>query len=109
MSALVAKGFTQGDTGNATKRSKSVIRYPKGGAADAEKVSEALGGGYDTEQDDADGIQPGHVRLFVSTAYDGPGAQGFAGPRAYALAPTTSAATTSSTDTITADGVTCIN
>jgi LCP family protein required for cell wall assembly len=109
MSALVAKGFTQGDTGNATKRSKSVIRYPKGGAADAEKVSDALGGGYDTEQDDADGIQAGHVRLFVSTAYDGPGAQGFAGPHLYALAPTTSAAPPSSTDTITADGVTCIN
>jgi LCP family protein required for cell wall assembly len=110
MSALVAKGFVQGDTGNATKRSKSVIRYPSGGAANAEKVSEALGGGYDTEQDDADGIPAGHVRLFVSTQYDGPGAtQGFAGTRAYALAPTTSAAPTSSTDTITADGVTCVN
>ncbi|WP_232241504.1 LCP family protein [Kutzneria sp. 744] len=108
MSALVAKGFTQGDTGNATKRSKSVIRYPKGGAADAEKVSAALGGGYDTEQDDADGIEPGHVRLFVSTAYDGPGAQGFTGPHAYALAPTTTPAAPAS-DTITADGVTCVN
>jgi len=109
MSALVAKGFVDGGTGNATKRTKSVIRYPSGGAADAEKVSAALGGGYDTEQDDADGIPSGHVRLFVSTQYDGPGAQGFAGPRAYALAPTTSAATPSSTDTITADGVTCVN
>ncbi|MBB5893696.1 LCP family protein [Kutzneria kofuensis] len=109
MSALVAKGFVQGDTGNAAKRSKSVIRYPKGGAADAEKVSEALGGGYDTEQDDVDGIQPGHVRIFLSTAYDGPGAEGFTGPAAYALAPTGTSSAATSSDTITANGITCVN
>jgi LCP family protein required for cell wall assembly len=109
MAALVAKGFTQGDTGNATKRSKSVIRYPSGGAADAQKVSDALGGGYDTEEDDTDGIPAGHVRIFLSTAYDGPGSQGFTGPAAYALAPTATSTPPSSTDTITADGITCVN
>ena len=111
MAALVAKGFTQGDTGNATKRSKSVIRYPSGGATNAQKVSDALGGGYDMEVDDADGIPAGHVRLFVSSAYDGPGAEGFTGPAAYALAPTGAATTTSAAagDAITADGITCVN
>jgi LCP family protein required for cell wall assembly len=110
MAALVAKGFTQGDTGNATKRAKSVIRYPSGGAANAAKVSDALGGGYDMEVDDADGIPAGHVRIFVSTAYDGPGAEGFTGPAAYALAPTgTTSTAASSSDTITADGITCVN
>ncbi|MFI9384266.1 LCP family protein [Kutzneria sp. NPDC052558] len=109
MAALVAKGFIEGDTDVATKRSQSVIRYPSGGAANAQKVSAALGGGYDTEEDNS--VPAGHVRIFVSTAYNGPGAQGFTGPAAYALAPTTAAPTTSAPagDTITADGVTCIN
>ncbi|MFC0438917.1 LCP family protein [Kutzneria buriramensis] len=111
MSALVAKGFVQGDTGTATPRSKSVIRYPSGGAANAQKVSDALGGGYDVEEDNADGIQPGHVRIFLSTNYDGPGSEGFTGPAAYALAPTGGATTPAapSSDTITADGITCVN
>lgn len=108
MAALVAKGFTEGDTDVATKRAKSLIRYPSGGAANAQKVSDALGGGYDTEQDDASGIPAGHVRIFLSTAYDGPGAEGFTGPAAYALAPTPTS-TAPSSDAITADGITCVN
>jgi LCP family protein required for cell wall assembly len=110
MSALVAKGFSKGGTDNATKRSKSVIRYPAGESANAQRVSDALGGGYETDEDDT--ITSGHVRLYVSTAYDGPGSQGFTGPAAYALAPTATGAPTtapSTSDAITADGITCVN
>jgi LCP family protein required for cell wall assembly len=107
MSALVAKGFTEGDTDVATPRSQSVIRYPSGGAANAQKVSTALGGGYDTEVDNT--VPAGHVRIFISTRYNGPGAEGFTGPAAYALAPPATTSAAAGSDAITADGITCVN
>ncbi|MBA8926361.1 LCP family protein required for cell wall assembly [Kutzneria viridogrisea] len=111
LNALAAKGFSKGNTDNSPKRAKSVIRYPSGGADNAKRVSEALGGGYTLEQDDANGIASGHVRIFLSTAYDGPGAQGFTGPQQYQLAPpaTSSSAPAGDDGAITADGITCIN
>ena len=116
LSALVAKGFTAGDVGNAPSRTKSVILYPSGGAQNAQRVSDALGGGYTMQRDDTDDIPAGHVRIFLSTAYDGPGTEGFAGPAQFALdglrpaaPPPTATTTTTTSNTITADGVTCIN
>ena len=61
------------------------------------------------EEDDASGIPAGHVRIFLSTAYNGPGSEGFTGPAAYALAPTGTTSAAPSGDTITADGITCVN
>jgi LCP family protein required for cell wall assembly len=118
MSDLVAKGFTKGNTDNSPKRSNTVILYPSGGADNAKRISDALGGGYTIERDDSGGIAAGHVRIFLSTAYNGPGSQGFAGPAQFQLdglrpqlppPTTTTTPTTTTDDTITADGIKCIN
>jgi LCP family protein required for cell wall assembly len=72
---LAAKGFTRGDTGNATPRSGSVVRYATGDEALADRVAQSLGG-LPTEQDTE--LTAGRVRVLVGEDYGGPGAQGFA-------------------------------
>jgi LCP family protein required for cell wall assembly len=60
---LTDQGFTAGDTSNVTTRAKSVIRYPKGEKANADKVVEALGEQVTVEQDTK--LSKGHVTVFL--------------------------------------------
>ncbi len=74
LTALGDQGFTKGDTGNASSRSESIVRYPSGQKNHAAQVAKALGGNMTLEQDDS--ITTGHVRVFLGTGYTGPGSTG---------------------------------
>ena len=80
--SLVAKGFGEGQTGNAETMAKSVVRYGKGGEAAADAVQKALGG-VKVEEDV--NTPAGRVRVFLGKGYSGPGAQGFTGSGVLAL------------------------
>jgi LCP family protein required for cell wall assembly len=114
---LEQKGFNRGDIGNAATRSRSVIRYPRGGQAAAERVAAALGGGIAMELDTS--VESGHVDLYLGKDYSGPGAQRIGAgaafqldsglpPRQQPAAPITPAAP-SGDQPITANGTICVN
>jgi len=119
LDTLTRKGFAKGDVGNAPTRSKSVVRYPKGRQADAQKVADALGGGITTEPDTS--VESGHVDLYLGKDYDGPGAQRFGPAAAFQLdgdsarqQPAAPAAPTAqpggnADQPINADGTICVN
>ncbi|MBP2320127.1 LCP family protein required for cell wall assembly [Kibdelosporangium banguiense] len=65
--ALSDQGFKTGDTNNVAARTKSVIRYPKGEKANADKVADALGGSVTVEQDA--NVSKGHVVIFLGKDY----------------------------------------
>jgi hypothetical protein len=99
---LTGKGFTAGDTANATARKASVIRVPTGQQEAGKTVAEALGSKATVEVDKS--VTAGHVLVMLGSDYSG-GA-------------TTSAADTPSAPSapaepekppITANGVTCVN
>ncbi|MGQ0837992.1 LCP family protein [Actinokineospora sp.] len=48
---LAGQGFKTGETGNATSRQKTVVRYAKGDQAGADSVAQALGGDITVEAD----------------------------------------------------------
>lgn len=74
LTALTDNGFSSGSTSNASSRLMSVIRYPSGGRANAQKVATALGGGFTLEQDST--VTPGYVQVVLGTDYMGPGSTG---------------------------------
>ncbi|WP_143466542.1 LCP family protein [Lentzea kentuckyensis] len=82
LQSLVAKGFGEGQTGNAEAMAKSIVRYGKGGEAAADAVQKALGG-VKVEEDV--NTPAGRVRVFLGSDYSGPGAQGFTGSGVLAL------------------------
>jgi LCP family protein required for cell wall assembly len=107
LNKLVAKGFGQGDTGNATARKASSVNYPAGAKAAAQAVATALGG-VPLVLDDS--VSAGHVRVYLGSDYNSK--YGFTGNAAMQLNTYAAAApstTSSSSSTITADGVPCIN
>ncbi|WP_367131659.1 LCP family protein [Saccharothrix sp. HUAS TT1] len=108
LDALVAKGFTSGDTDNAAPLDTSVVRYGVGGEAGAEAVADALGG-LELEQDDD--IPAGRARVFVGSDYSGPGTQGLVGAPLVGLdgARQQPGTTTTTEPPIAADGVRCVN
>ncbi|MTD58397.1 LytR family transcriptional regulator [Amycolatopsis sp. RM579] len=107
--ALTSKGFTAGDTANATaKISKTTIRYPAGAQGAAQNVADALGSPATLQQDTA--VQSGHILVVIGNNYSGSSSsqslQQAAGP-----APSSSAPPPANADDkpITADGITCVN
>jgi LCP family protein required for cell wall assembly len=65
--SLTDQGFKSGETNNVAARTKSVIRYPKGEKANADRVAEALGGAVAVEQDA--NVVKGHVVVFLGKDY----------------------------------------
>jgi LCP family protein required for cell wall assembly len=61
--SLSAQGFKPGTTKTASTLSKSVVRYPKGEKANADKVADALGQNVTVEQDTT--VTKGHVVVFL--------------------------------------------
>jgi LCP family protein required for cell wall assembly len=66
---LAAKGFTKGQTGNGTHRSKSVLFFPSGQQANAQAVEAALGGDFLLEEGPS--VPPGHVWVYLGLNYHG--------------------------------------
>jgi LCP family protein required for cell wall assembly len=107
LQSLVAKGFKEGQTGNAEALAKSVVRYGKGGEAGANAVQEALGG-LKIEEDV--NVPAGAARVFLGSDYSGPGAQGFTGSGVLALdGARQQPADPAAPPPISADGVRCVN
>ncbi|MET9634340.1 LCP family protein [Lentzea sp. NPDC006480] len=107
LQSLVAKGFGEGQTGNAEAMAKSVVRYGKGGENGANAVQKALGG-MKTEEDV--NVPAGRVRVFLGSDYSGPGAQGFTGSGVLALdGARQQPADPAAPKPISADGVRCVN
>ncbi|GDY33823.1 LCP family protein [Gandjariella thermophila] len=115
LDVLEQKGFTRGDIGNAATRSRSLIRYPKGGQEAAQQVAQALGGGISMELDTS--VESGHVDLYLGKDYSGPGAQRMGAPAALQLdggtqprqQPAPAQPSPGNDQPITADGTTCVN
>jgi LCP family protein required for cell wall assembly len=109
MSQLTAKGFTQGQTGNATHRSSSVVFFPPGQQANAQAVADALNANQFTLEE-GPSVPSGHVWVYLGRAYhtENASADVVAGGRSQAMdianplrvaspaAPTTAPAPTSS-------------
>lgn len=104
---LAAAGFQRGqnaDEPGSNSLASTVISYPKGGQAAAEQVKSALGGVGRLQQDDKVGA--GHVKVLVGEDLStGNGLRATMG--ALLAAPTTGP--TTSGDTLTANGVPCVN
>ncbi|WP_407652679.1 LCP family protein [Amycolatopsis cynarae] len=103
---LTGKGFTGGETGNATGRvTRTTIRYPSGAKDAAQSVADALGSPATLQLDTS--IPAGRVVVVVGSDYSGPTAPA----QQVAGAPTSNAAPAPSGDDkpITADGITCVN
>jgi LCP family protein required for cell wall assembly len=99
---LASKGFTAGETGNASARVRTtVVHYPAGAKDAAQSVADALGGATLTQDSS---VEDGHVLVVVGSDYSA-GNQ-IAG-RALAVSPPTP--TGDADAPITADGVTCVN
>ncbi len=106
---LDAKGFTSGDTANATARKTTVIWVPKGGKDKGQAVADALGGSPTIQEDKS--VRTGHVMVFLGSDYEGTNAGASAGSGA-TTAPTSQAAAPPPADEdkpITAEGVPCVN
>jgi LCP family protein required for cell wall assembly len=106
---LEAKGFTSGDTANATARKTTVIWVPKGGKDKGQAVADALGGSPTVQEDKS--VRTGHVMVFLGSDYEGTSAGASAGSGA-AAGPTSQAAAPAPADEdkpITAEGVPCVN
>ncbi|WP_235922232.1 LCP family protein [Lentzea tibetensis] len=67
--ALASLGYAQGDTANAERLVKSVVRYGRGGEADAVAVQQGLGG-MPTMLDET--LPDKHVRVYVGRDYPKP-------------------------------------
>jgi LCP family protein required for cell wall assembly len=105
---LEAKGFTSGDTANATARRTTVIWVPKGGKDAGQAVADALGGSPTIQEDKS--VRAGHVLVFLGADYEAPSSNAGAGSGAGAT--TSQAAPPAAADDekpITAEGVPCVN
>ncbi|WP_052020687.1 LCP family protein [Actinokineospora spheciospongiae] len=78
---LTGKGFTEGSTGNAAARAKTVIRYATGQQDLGTMVADALGGDYTVEQDSD--LGKGKVSVILGKDYTT--ADGFGGAPALDL------------------------
>ena len=101
---LVAMGFGQGNIGTVSSRTTSLISYPTGGADNAKKVADALGGMATTQ--DA-GLTPGQIEVYLGSDYSGPGVT--TNGTSTSQSETGPTQTTTTPPPITADGVTCVN
>ncbi|WP_239071417.1 LCP family protein, partial [Amycolatopsis sp. SID8362] len=107
---LEGKGFTSGDTANATSRKTTVIWVPKGGKDKGQAVADALGGSPTIQEDKS--VQAGHVMVFLGADYQGPATEANSGAGAGASSAPSSQAAAPPADTekpITAEGVPCVN
>jgi LCP family protein required for cell wall assembly len=108
---LEGRGFTSGDTANATARKTTVIWVPKGGKDTGQSVADALGGSPTIQEDKS--VQAGHVMVFLGADYQASSSNVSAGSGAGAAAgPTSQAAAPPAADEekpITAEGVPCVN
>ncbi|MFC0113696.1 LCP family protein [Kibdelosporangium aridum] len=103
---LAGQGFTAGDTSSVTARTKTVVRYARGEKANADKVAEALGGGYTVEQDA--NVAKGHVVVFLGKDYQA--TNGFAAQPMLQLDPgTTRAQQQQPPPRIGSNGAPCVN
>lgn len=101
---LSRKGFTAGETGNAsTRTATTVVRYPAGAQDAAQSVADALGGNPKLTQDSS--VHSGHVLVVVGSDYSAP--DGILGLAAATPSPPTPAGDADAP--ITADGITCVN
>ncbi|MEV6828905.1 LCP family protein [Amycolatopsis sp. NPDC051102] len=108
---LDAKGFTSGDTANATARKTTVIWVPRGGKAKGQAVADALGASPTIQEDKS--VQAGHVMVFLGADYEATtsassSGAGSAGATSQATAPPPAAAADEDKP-ITAEGVPCVN
>jgi LCP family protein required for cell wall assembly len=99
---LSGKGFTAGDTANATSRKTSVVRVPTGQEAAGQSVATALGSKATVEVDKT--VTAGHVLVMLGSDYSGQAAPASSTQSSAPAAPSTPAA-----PPITANGVTCVN
>jgi LCP family protein required for cell wall assembly len=67
---LASKGFTKGETGDASHRSQSVLFYPSGQEANAQAVQDALNGKFTLEEGSS--VPSGHVWVYLGRNYHGP-------------------------------------
>ncbi len=107
---LEAKGFTSGDTANATARKTTVIWVPKGGKDKGQAVADALGGSPTIQEDKS--VQSGHVMVFLGADYEGTSSNASAGSGAAAGTTSQAPAPPPAADEdkpITAEGVPCVN
>lgn len=107
---LDAKGFTSGDTANATARKTTVIWVPKGGKDKGQAVADALGGSPTIQEDKS--VQAGHVMVFLGSDYEGTTSDSGAGSGAGTGASSSQAPAPPPADEekpITAEGVPCVN
>ncbi|UOX88901.1 LCP family protein [Amycolatopsis sp. FBCC-B4732] len=107
---LEGKGFTSGDTANATSRKTTVIWVPKGGKDKGQAVADALGGSPTIQEDKS--VQAGHVLVFLGADFQGAtsDANSGAGAGASSSAPSQAAAPPADAEKpITAEGVPCVN
>jgi LCP family protein required for cell wall assembly len=103
--ALAAKGFTSGDTANATSRKTTVIWVPKGGKATGQAVADTLGGSPTVQEDKS--VQAGHVTVFLGADYEAPDSN--AGSSAGGATSQAPAPVADEDKPITAEGVPCVN
>ncbi|PKV94913.1 LytR family transcriptional attenuator [Amycolatopsis echigonensis] len=112
---LVDKGFTAGDTDNASSRKTTVIWVPNGGEAAGQAVADALGTKATVQEDKS--VPKGHVKVFLGSDYQ-PSAVGASSGTGAAQAPSaqqesspppTPSGPGSDDQPITADGVPCVN
>ncbi|MET8997719.1 LCP family protein [Amycolatopsis sp. NPDC004169] len=108
---LEGKGFTPGETSNATARKTTVIWVPKGGKDKGQAVAEALGGSPTIQEDKS--VAAGHVTVFLGADYQGTASDASSGAGAGAASATSQAAApppaASDEKPITAEGVPCVN
>ncbi|VVJ15934.1 Cell envelope-associated transcriptional attenuator LytR-CpsA-Psr [Amycolatopsis camponoti] len=107
---LDAKGFTSGDTANATARKTTVIWVPKGGKDKGQAVADALGGSPTIQEDKS--VSAGHVMVFLGSDYQGTASDASAGSGAAAGSSSQAPAPPPVADEdkpITAEGVPCVN
>ena len=105
---LEAKGFTSGDTANATSRRTTVIWVPKGGKASGDAVAQVLGGSPTIQEDKS--VQAGHVLVFLGSDYQGDGSVASNGAAAGSASSQQAAPPPADDDKpITAEGIPCVN
>jgi LCP family protein required for cell wall assembly len=107
---LVDKGFTAGDTANASSRKKTVIWVAKGQKDAGQAVADELGGNPTVQEDKS--VEAGRVMVFLGSDYKtANGAQAVGSSQNGAAATSAAAPPPEQSDEkpITAEGVPCVN
>lgn len=106
-SELSEQGVDVGKVGNTGSRTTSVVRFAPDATATAAQVASLLGG-LPTEESGS--LSRGRVQVLIGSDYRGPAAPGFAPPRAVSLdGPARQQSSAPEPETITADGIPCVN